>query len=74
MAAAQPVRDFRSALGGGGRIIAEIKRKSPSKKAFRQQVAPEILRHRILLTFEAEAEGITTDDFIQRLLEMVAIP
>ena len=39
-----------------------------------QQVAPEILRHRILLTFEAEAEGITTDDFIQRLLELVAIP
>jgi len=39
-----------------------------------QQVAPEILRHRLLLTFEAEAEGITTDDFIQRLLELVAIP
>ena len=39
-----------------------------------QQVAPEILRHRILLTFEAEAEAITTDDFIQRLLELVAIP
>jgi len=39
-----------------------------------QQVAPEILRHRMLLTFEAEAEGITTDDFIQRLLELVAVP
>ena len=39
-----------------------------------QQVAPEILRHRILLTFEAEAEAITTDDFIARLLELVAIP
>ncbi len=39
-----------------------------------QQVAPEILRHRILLTFEAEAEGITTDDFVSRLLDMVAIP
>jgi MoxR-like ATPase len=39
-----------------------------------QQVAPEILRHRILLTFEAEAEGITNDDFVNRLLDMVAIP
>ena len=39
-----------------------------------QLVAPEILRHRLLLTFEAEAEGISTDDFIQRLLELVAIP
>lgn len=39
-----------------------------------QSVAPEILRHRLLLSFEAEAEGITTDDFIKRLLELVAIP
>jgi MoxR-like ATPase len=39
-----------------------------------QAVAPEILRHRLLLTFEAEAEGITTDAFINRLLNLVAIP
>lgn len=39
-----------------------------------QSVAPPILRHRILLTFEAEAEGITTDDFLSRLLDLVAIP
>ncbi|PLY17181.1 MAG: AAA family ATPase [Sedimenticola sp.] len=39
-----------------------------------QAVAPEILRHRILLTFEAEAEGVTNDDFVARLLELVAIP
>jgi MoxR-like ATPase len=39
-----------------------------------QGVAPEILRHRLLLNYEAEAEGVTTDDFIARLLELVAIP
>jgi MoxR-like ATPase len=39
-----------------------------------QAVAPEILRHRLLLTFEAEAEGVTTDTFINRLLNLVAIP
>jgi MoxR-like ATPase len=39
-----------------------------------QSVAPAILRHRLLLTFEAEAEGITTDDFVNRLLNLVAIP
>ena len=39
-----------------------------------QEIAPEILRHRVLLTFEAEAEGITNDDFVNRLLEMVAVP
>ena len=38
------------------------------------EASAEILRDGILLTCEAEAEGITTDDFIQRLLEMVAIP
>ncbi len=39
-----------------------------------QAVAPGILRHRLLLTFEAEAEGVTTDDFVRRLLDVVAIP
>ncbi len=39
-----------------------------------QQVAPDVLRHRVMLTFEAEADGITTDNFIKRLLEVVAIP
>lgn len=39
-----------------------------------QAVAPEILRHRLLLTFEAEAQGITTDLFVDRLLNLVAIP
>ena len=39
-----------------------------------QSVAPDVLRHRILLTFEGEADGVTTDDFIKRLLEVVAIP
>lgn len=39
-----------------------------------QSVAPGILRHRILLTFEAEAEGVTTDYFVEKLLNLVAIP
>jgi MoxR-like ATPase len=39
-----------------------------------QDIAADILRHRLLLSFEAEAEGITTDDLIQRLISLVAIP
>jgi MoxR-like ATPase len=39
-----------------------------------QAVAPDIMRHRILLTFEGEAEGVTSDEYIRRLLEVVAIP
>ena len=37
-------------------------------------IAKEIMRHRIVLSYEAEAEGITTDEIIQRVLETVAIP
>ncbi len=37
-------------------------------------IAHDVLRHRILLTFEAEAEGVSTDDFIDELLRQVALP
>lgn len=37
-------------------------------------IAHDVLRHRILLSFEAEAEGISSDDFIDTLLGLVAIP
>jgi MoxR-like ATPase len=38
------------------------------------QIAPDVLRHRIILTYEAEAEGISSDDFITELLRLVALP
>jgi MoxR-like ATPase len=34
----------------------------------------EVLRHRILLTFEAEVEGISSDQIIDNILNLVAIP
>lgn len=37
-------------------------------------VAYDILRHRIILSFEAQAEGITTDEVIASLLKMVPLP
>jgi MoxR-like ATPase len=37
-------------------------------------IAKDIMRHRIVLTYEAEAEGITTDEIIQKVLETVQIP
>lgn len=37
-------------------------------------IAHDVLRHRILLTFEAEAEGISPDDFVDELLRFVALP
>ena len=39
-----------------------------------KELAPEILRHRILLSYEAEAENVTTDDIIKRLMGRVPVP
>ncbi|PCJ25242.1 MAG: AAA family ATPase [Rickettsiales bacterium] len=39
-----------------------------------QTVAPFILAHRVILTFEAEAKGISRNRIIDRLLEVVAVP
>jgi len=39
-----------------------------------QTIAPDILRHRILLSYEAEAEGRTPDQFIDALLAQVPVP
>jgi MoxR-like ATPase len=37
-------------------------------------MAPDILRHRIILSYEAEAEEKTTDDLIEVLLERIEVP
>lgn len=39
-----------------------------------QTIAPDVLRHRIILSFEAEAEGITPDRCIAELIGRVAVP
>ncbi len=38
-----------------------------------RSVAHGVLRHRLLLRYEANAEGITTNDVVDRLLDVVAI-
>ena len=39
-----------------------------------QQIAYDVLRHRLILSYEAEAEGITSDRFIKELIARVAVP
>ncbi len=39
-----------------------------------QLIAPDVLRHRIILSFEAEAEGRTADSCIDEVLARVAVP
>lgn len=39
-----------------------------------QAIAHEVLRHRVLLSYEAQAEGIRSDQVIDRLLDLVPLP
>lgn len=39
-----------------------------------QAIAYDVLRHRLILSYEAEAEGITTDHCIRELIRRVAVP
>lgn len=37
-------------------------------------IGPDVMRHRIILTYEAEAEEMTTDDIIRKVFENVKVP
>jgi len=37
-------------------------------------IGADVLRHRVILTYEAEAEELTADDVIKRLFEVVEVP
>jgi MoxR-like ATPase len=39
-----------------------------------KSLAPDVLRHRIILSYEAEAEGKSTDDLIKVLLDRIEVP
>ena len=39
-----------------------------------KQVAPDVLRHRIITTFEAQAQEVTSEEIVQRILDNVEIP
>lgn len=39
-----------------------------------KDIAFEVLRHRVILTYEAEAEETTSDDIVRKVLESVPVP
>lgn len=39
-----------------------------------KSVAPDVLRHRLLLTYEAEAEELTSDQLIRQILAEIPVP
>ena len=39
-----------------------------------KQLAPDVLRHRIIMTFEAEAQEVTQVEIVQRILDNLEVP
>ncbi len=39
-----------------------------------KNIGPDVLRHRIILTYEAEAQAITSDDIIKRIFNTIPVP
>ena len=62
------------ALAQAARAHAFLKHKGYVAPEDVQAVALDVLRHRIILTYEAEAEELTPEHLITRILEKVEIP
>ncbi len=62
------------ALAQASRAHAFLKRRGYVAPEDVQAVALDVLRHRLILTYEAEAEEVTPEAIIQRILEKVEIP
>jgi MoxR-like ATPase len=37
-------------------------------------IGPDVLRHRVILTYEAEAEELTSEDVVKRVFDAVEVP
>ena len=37
-------------------------------------IGPDVLRHRVLVTYEAEAEEKTSDDIVQKVFDTIEVP
>jgi MoxR-like ATPase len=61
-------------LAMAAKAFAFIKRRGYVVPEDIRSVCPDVLRHRIGLTYEAEAENITTEDIITQILNTVEVP
>ena len=58
----------------GGKAHALLEGRGFVKPEDIKAIAPDVLRHRIILTYEAEAEEKTPDDLIKSILKEVPTP
>ena len=61
-------------LSAAAKAYAFIKRRGYVIPEDVRAVCPEVLRHRIGLTYEAEAENVTTEEIISQVINAVVVP
>lgn len=61
-------------LALGARAMAFVKRRGYVIPEDVRSICMDVLRHRIAVTYEAEAEDITSENIIQRILNTVEVP
>ena len=62
------------ALYSAGRALAWLRGQDYVTPALIQELAPEVFRHRVGLTYEAEAEEVTADKIIAEVLAKTPVP
>jgi len=62
------------ALGQAARAHAFLRGRAFVTPDDVKSIAPDVLRHRVLTSFEADAEGVTSDTIVSRLLAVVDAP
>ena len=62
------------ALAIGSRALALLRGRSYVTPEDVKELAPAVLRHRLVLTYEAEAEAVTVEEIIDRILLAVEVP
>ena len=62
------------ALYQAGRALAWLRGQDYVSPALIQELAPEVMRHRVGLTYEAEAEEITPDKIVSQVVERTPVP
>jgi MoxR-like ATPase len=58
----------------GARALAFLRGRSYVLPEDVKDLVPDVFRHRLVLTYEALAEGITPDDLIRRIMQRIAAP
>lgn len=61
-------------LANAARVYAFIKRRGYVIPEDVRAVAHDVLRHRIGITYEAEAENVTSEDIVSQILDRVEVP